>query len=412
MNMNQPINLKSTIPSVKDSISRSPLRRALFVIPLVLACFGPSPAARAVTPAPDGGYGGDNTAEGSNALFSLTTGAWNSAFGSRALYKNATGIRNTAVGYQALYHNNGTFNVSGQDNVALGADALFTNTTGKSNIAIGSFALYGNTTGSNNIAIGDHAFWQNITDSGNTVIGDSFASGPGVVSVGRTPTYDHGGNVTDFGVLCAFINAANDIYIGNQIQIVPMTTYTSRVHIRAQDAVYVGAVYGNGIAGSPVSINSSGQLGVAASSARFKDEIKPMGKASEAILALKPVTFHYKKELDPKVIRQFGLVAEEVEKVNPDLVTCDADGKPYTVRYEAVNAMLLNEFLKEHREVKEQEATITQLKSMVVQQQRDFQATARHQQKRIEALTTGLKKVSDQLEMSKLMPQVVVNNPR
>ena len=131
-----------------------------------------------------------------------------------------------------------------------------------------------------------------------------------------------------------------------------------------------------------------------------------MGNASEAILALKPVTFRYKKEIDPERTPEFGLVAEEVEKVDPDLVARDANGKPYTVRYEAVNAMLLNEFLKEHRQVQEQEATITQLKSTVAKQE----ATAAHQQKEIEALTAGLQKVSAQVQMSRSAPQIVLNN--
>ena len=135
-----------------------------------------------------------------------------------------------------------------------------------------------------------------------------------------------------------------------------------------------------------------------------------MDKASEAILALKPVTFHYKQEIDPEGIPQFGLVAEDVEKVNPDLVACNAYGKPYTVRYEAVNAMLLNEFIKEHRTVQEQATTIAQLKSTVAQQQKDFQATATRQQKQIEALTAGLQKVSAQVEMSRPAPQTLVDN--
>ena len=131
-----------------------------------------------------------------------------------------------------------------------------------------------------------------------------------------------------------------------------------------------------------------------------------MDKASEAILALKPVTFRYKKEVDPERIPQFGLVAEEVEKVDPDLVARDADGKAYTVRYEAVNAMLLNEFLKQHRQVQEQEATITQLKSTVAKQE----TTAAHQQTEIEALTAGLQRVSAQVQMSRSAPQIVLNN--
>ena len=128
-----------------------------------------------------------------------------------------------------------------------------------------------------------------------------------------------------------------------------------------------------------------------------------MDKASEAILALKPVTFRYKHQIDPKGMPQFGLVAEEVAKVDRDLVVGDAQGEPYAVRYEAVNAMLLNEFLKEHRKMQEQEATITQLK-------KDFQATAAHQQEQIEALTAGLQRVSAQAEMSRPAPQMVLNN--
>jgi hypothetical protein len=141
-----------------------------------------------------------------------------------------------------------------------------------------------------------------------------------------------------------------------------------------------------------VFVNTDGKLGTLTSSARFKTDIKPMDNTSEAILSLKPVTFRYKKEVDTHGIPQFGLVAEDVEKVNPDLVVRDADGKVYTVRYEAVNAMLLNEFLKEHKTVQEQGATIAR------------------QQKQIEALTAGLQKVSAQLEVSKAAPQTVLNN--
>src|SRR5213079_785651 len=149
-----------------------------------------------------------------------------------------------------------------------------------------------------------------------------------------------------------------------------------------------------------VVVDTNGQLGIAAtSSQRFKDLIKPMDKASEAILALKPVTFHYKKDIDPKGIPQFGLVAEEVEKVNPALVTRDAKGEVFTVRYEAVNAMLLNEFLKEHGKVEKLEATAAQ------------------QQREIRALTASLKeqasqiqKVRARVEMSKSAPQIVLND--
>jgi septal ring factor EnvC (AmiA/AmiB activator) len=156
----------------------------------------------------------------------------------------------------------------------------------------------------------------------------------------------------------------------------------------------------------PVFIDSTGKLGTVKSSARFKDNIKPMHKSSEPILGLKPVTFNYKKELDPDGVRQFGLIAEQVEKVDPALVIRDEDGKASTVRYEAVNAMLLNEFLKEHKKVQEQQATIAELKFAVAnqktanaQQQNDFKAAIVKQQKQIEALNAGLQKVSDKLEL-------------
>jgi len=161
-----------------------------------------------------------------------------------------------------------------------------------------------------------------------------------------------------------------------------------------QTATYIAGISGRTASGgAAVFVNSNGKLGTSTSSARFKEEIKPMGEASEAILALKPVTFRYKPEIDPKGIPQFGLVAEEVEKVNPDLVARDKEGKPYSVRYDQVNAMLLNEFLKEHRKNEEQQATIAR------------------QQKQIEALAAGLQKVSAQLEVIRPAPQTALNNP-
>jgi hypothetical protein len=190
--------------------------------------------------------------------------------------------------------------------------------------------------------------------------------------------------------------AGNDnIYIGNT----GMQSEAGQIRIGtagSQTGTYIAGIRNAAVTGMPVVVGMGGKLGVTMSSAQFKEAIKPMDKASEAILALKPVTFHYKKEIDPEGIPQFGLVAEQVEKVNPDLVARDADGKPYTVRYEAVNAMLLNEFLKEHRKVE--------------QLMKDFESKLSEQQKQIEALTTGLQKVSAQLELSKSAPQTVLNN--
>jgi trimeric autotransporter adhesin len=171
-----------------------------------------------------------------------------------------------------------------------------------------------------------------------------------------------------------------------------------------QTAVFITGISGTPVTGTAVVVNGSGQLGVVTSSEHFKTEIKAMDKTSEAILALKPVTFRYNKEVDPDGIQQFGLVAEEVEKVNRDLVVRNAKGKIYTVRYEAVNAMLLNEFIKEHRKVEELQATIGR-------QRKDSEARAAQQQKQLEALTAGLQKVSAQLELTKSTPQTVLNGP-
>ena len=166
-------------------------------------------------------------------------------------------------------------------------------------------------------------------------------------------------------------------------------------------ATFIAGISGTAVVGDAVVVDAKGQLGTATSSARFKNDIKPMDKASESILTLKPVTFRYKS--DSKGTPQFGLIAEEVAKVNPDLVVRDRNGEIYSVRYEAVNAMLLNEFLKAHRKIEQQEVIITQLKN-------ELQATAAHQQKQIEVLTAGLQKVSAQIRLSKPAPQTVQNN--
>jgi hypothetical protein len=236
--------------------------------------------------------------------------------------------------------------------VANGAGAMLFNTSGNYNVADGLNALYSNTTGSSNIAVGISAGGDLTTGSYNIDIGNR-----GVAGESRT------------------------IRIGAR---------------GIQANTYIAGISGVAVAGGVnVIIDSNGHLGTVVSSTQFKDEIKPIDKASEAILSLKPVTFRYKKELDPSGIAQFGLVPEEVEKVNPDLVARDEAGKAYTVRYEAVNAMLLNEFLKEHRKVE--------------QLTKDFESKLAEQQKQIEALTAGLQKVSSQLAMRSLAPQTVRN---
>ncbi len=341
----------------------------LFHVVFVFVCLALLPKAQAVVPAPDGGYPGGNTAEGQNALLSLTSGGYNTALGFFSLSSETTGNFCTGVGAGALLLN------TADANTAVGAAALLSNTTGAANTANGYQALVQNTTGDFNTANGAAAL-SNTTGSNNVALG----SGAGLFAT----------------------TGSGNVYIGAGMQGVTGES----------DACYIRSIFGQTTAsGIPVLINSSNKLGTTTSSKRFKEDIKPMDKASEALFALNPVTFRYKKDIDADGIPQFGLVAEDVEKVNPALVVRDKEGKPYSVRYEQVNAMLLNEFLKEHRKVEEQQATITQLKSTVAQQQNDFQATAAQQQKQIEALTAGLQKVSAQLEAGKPAPQVVATNP-
>jgi hypothetical protein len=334
------------------------------------------PKAQAVSPAPDGGYPGGNTAEGDAALLSLTTGGFNTAVGYLSLRSTTTGSFNTAVGAGTLLAN------TADQNTATGAGALLSNTTGALNTATGAFALVHNTTGADNTAVGDHALENNTTGLANVAIGQGALQNNTTSFFNTALGYGAGLNVT---------TASNVICIGSNGANVSNTTWVGGIwNVNPQSGNTANVV-----------VSDQGQLAVLPSSERFKKDIQSMDKASESILALKPVTFRYKTQKN--ATPQFGLIAEEVAAVNPDLVVRDKEGKPYSVRYDQVNAMLLNEFLKEHRTVQGQKAIVAQLKQ-------DFQSRLAEQQKQIEALTAGLQKVSAQLEASKPAPQVV-NNP-
>jgi hypothetical protein len=441
----------------------------LLVITFALGCLALSPAVQAVSPPPDGGYPGGNTAEGQNALFSLTTGGFNTAvglfslrsnttnslntaigagallantadnntatgagallsnttgsvntaYGAFALFHNTTGGGHTAVGYNALAATNAsdsfegntavgssalTSDTDGNANTAIGFAALLFNTSGGSDTAIGNLALAGNTTGNLNTAIGAGALSANNADKNsatgagalqsnttgfqNTAIGfqallnNTTGTGNAAMGAGALQMNTTGNANTGLGAGAGSLvtTASNVICIGIEGANVPNSCFINNIHgttTQKNDAI-------------PVLIDGNDQLGTASSSRRFKTDIKPMDKASESVLALEPVSFRYKLHKD--TTPQFGLIAEDVAAVNPNLVIYDSDGKPYTVRYDAVNAMLLNEFLKEHKIVQEQGATITELK------------------KQIQALTAGLQKVSAQLELNKSVPETVVNS--
>jgi hypothetical protein len=377
------------------------------LIAVSFAWFALSPRAQAVTTDPEDYFPNFTTAVGQQALLNLTSGPENTANGDEALYSNTSGGFNTASGVGALYSNtagdsntaSGVFalysNTTGHNNTANGVNALYYNTTGYYNVANGAYALVYNTTGHFNTANGDSALVYNTTGNYNTAMGksalESNSSGSNNTAMGFNALLNTGANNLGLG-----FNAGN-----------ALTTGSGNVCIGAgvlgmageSNITRIRNVYSSLASGRIVYVNSNNKIGTLASTRRVKNDIKPMDKVSEAVLALKPVSFRYKKEIDASGTLQFGLVAEEVADINADLVTRDSEGKPETVRYDAVNAMLLNEFLKEHR-------TVQELKVNAAKQE----TTLAQQQKQIEALTAGLEKVSAQLEASKPVPRVV-NNP-
>ena len=368
-----------------------------------IVCFALSPQSQAAntpnTPDP-GPLSISNTADGDLALVGVT-GIYNSAFGFYALLSNGAAKFNTGVGAGALFSN------TADSNTAIGAGALFSNTDGIENTAIGTFALFNATDVSQNVAVGKSVLNQLTAGDLNTVVGSNaggslttgngntfigvttgnfFTSGDNNTCIGRAGSdelHAHTGSGNVFIGLDAgnsFTSGDNNICIGNQVlgeTAASDSTYIGNINITAQPIVA-------GVDGVTVDL-TTGKLGHGVSSRRFKEQIKPMDAVSEAIYALKPVTFHYNKAIDPTQTLDFGLIAEEVAAVNPELAVRDREGKVSNYRHDAVNAMLLNEFLKEHQ-------TVQELKREVA------------------ALTAGLQKVSAQLEVSKSAPQTVVNN--
>ena len=403
-------------------------RNTSLILYILLASVVAMLRVEAVVPPPDGGYPNFTTAEGQKALFNLTTGAANTAVGWFSLFSDTTGSFNTGAGAGALLFNtadNNTafgaaallFNTSSTNNTAVGtaallnnigfqntangAFALSTNTGGVANTANGAFALFSNTGGQSNSATGDHALFSNTTANNNTAVGESAlannTTGAGNTAVGGTALSN---SISGNGNIALGNNAGANVVTASDV------TCIGSVGADVSNSCFISRIFGaTSTNGTAVFVNTDGRLGTVTSSKRFKEDIKPMDKASEALFALKPVAFRYKREIDPVGRSQFGLLAEEVAKINPELVVRDKEGKPYSVRYEAVNAMLLNEFLKEHHIVEEQKATIAELKSTVKKQQ----TTNAQQQKQIDALTVGLEKVSARLELNGSAPRTVKN---
>jgi len=424
------------------------------LIVLMLACAATAgPNLHAVVPPPDGSYPGGNTAEGQNALLGLTTGGFNTAVGYLSLRSDTTGGFNTAIGAGTLLANTGSQNTAvgagallsnsiGLQNTATGALALLFNTTGGSNTAIGHSALLDNTTGAGNTGIGFNALYHNVDGIGNVASGGNalyinsngaFNTATGLSALYNNDTGDDN-TATGFSALAANIDGNSDTAIGDSA-LYNMAHGSFNVAI-GQDAgfdlavgdgnVYIGAGMNgtsaeanhtyirnikdtnvSGLNADSVTVNlNTGLLGHLTSSRRYKEQIKPMNTASEALYRLNPVTYRYKKEIDSTQSLAFGLIAEEVAEVNRDLVSRNADGQPESIHYEMVNAMLLNEFLKEHRKVEEQQATIAELKSTVAQQQKKFT----EQDNQIAALTAGLQKVSAEVEVNRPAPKTALND--
>ena len=406
------------------------------LIALLLAWLGDSPQAQAVVPAPDGGYPGFTTAEGTNALKSLTTGSGNTGLGWFSLFGDTTGSFNTGIGGGALALNNGDsntavgaaallLNTAGTQNTAVGTvallnntvdgntavgfSALTSNTTGGDNTAVGTFALIENTTGGDNTANGWAALSSNITGSSNTAIGsrallfnmgdNNTAVGFNALQINTTGAANTaigglalintsgGGNIgVGYGAGFNATTGNDNVYIGTNVN--GVAGESNSTYIRN---INTTSVSGGGTDFVTVDL-TSGLLGHLSSSRRYKEDIQPMNNASETLYRLQPVIYRYKKEIDHTQSPAFGLIAEDVAEVNPALVAHNAKGQPESVHYEMVNAMLLNEFLKEHHQVQ------------------DLKVIVAGQQKQIEALMAGLGKVSAQLEMSKAAPQTALNN--
>jgi hypothetical protein len=353
---------------------------SLFTV-LTLLCPVGEPKAQAVSPPPDGGYPGGNTAEGASALFSLTTGSYNTAVGFFSLRSNTVGSFNTATGAGALFLNAGNNPNTATANTATGAVALLSNTIGFNNTATGFQALVSNTTGDHNTADGNAALLSNTTGFGNT------ASGAGALFNNTSGTFN---TALGFEAGSSVTTASNVIAIG-----------TTGANV--DNSCYIGHIFGtfNTAQSAVVYIDPDGRLGTGPSARRFKKDIADMGAASEVLLSMRPVTFHFKTQDTEKAgreISQFGLIAEEVAEVNPDLILRDKEGEIYSVRYDAVNAMLITEFLKYQRKNEKQEATIAELKTEIA----SLSATVKEQ-------AVQIQKVSAQLEVTKAAPQTVLN---
>ena len=311
--------------------------------------------------------GSFNLAAGEGALPSNTTGSSNVGVGTGALLVNATGNGNTAVGTNALKQN------QVDNNSAFGRQALGNNTTGLANVAMGAFSMQGNQVGAHNVAVGVNALGANLTGGGNVVIGDqalwlnAASNGNTALGANALASMTAGGSNVAIGAGAGvgLSSGDNNIYIVHQGTGGP-ESQTIRIGTANHLRTFVAGINGTlvGASGVPVLIDNLGQLGTVVSSARFKDDIADMGGASAALSLLRPVTFHYKSGPDRANRQlQYGLIAEEVAQVYPDLVARSADGRIETVKYQYLAPMLLNEYQKQQRTIQAQAERLAQVES-------------------------------------------------
>jgi hypothetical protein len=408
-----------------------------------LGCLAVCQVAQAVAPAPDGGYPGGNTAEGQNALFSLTTGGYNTAVGFLSLRSDTTNGFNTAIGAGALLFN------TADENTAVGAGAMLSNTSGTVNTATGAFALFSNTTGGDNTAIGFKALFSNVGAFDNNAVGyralESHTTNDhnNAFGVAALLSDQNGISNTAIGDAALQLNVSgvNNTAVGDSALLLSTGSGNTAVGVQAgsnvttannviclgtlggnvDNSCYIGNIYGAMIdpaTAIPVGIDSTGKLGTTTSSQRFKRDIRPMDAASDAILKLKPVTFHYNR--DAKDTPCYGLIAEEVAQISPDLVIRDDGGNPYSVRYDQVNAMLLNEFLKEHKMVQELKSALREQEAIVAQLKDDganYQATISDLRKAMDIVVARLEEQDSkiqsvrQIELNRMDPYALANKP-
>ena len=384
----------------------------LILLPAFLCLVVAAPQAQA-----QGGCANFTTKAGCDALKSNTTGTGNTGLGWRALFSDTIASFNTGVGAGALSLNDADsntalgaaallLNTTGTLNTAVGTDALVFNDSGSSNTANGANALFNNISGNFNTANGANALFDNITGSQNTAIGNSALSvntGDNNTAVGSSALASNttgSGNI-GLGVLAgsAVTDATSVIAIGADGENVSNSCYIGQIYSNIQPQV--------GVDPDLVTISSSGRLGRAnVSSRRYKHDIEPMDKASEAIYGLKPVSFRYNKQYDATQTLAFGLIAEEVAEVNPDLVGRNREGQPESVRYEQINAMLLNEFLKEHRRVEQQDCKIQQQETMITELKSELKTLVTT----VNEQASQLQRVSAQLQINNATTQSIAES--